>query len=234
MQWSYSAASLSGPYHKARGAGCQDAWEAVTDRATGTLVVAVADGAGSLPRSAEGAALAVARAVPEAMGALVAGAPPDEAVNGAWEAAASALQASPDASSIGCTLSLVAAGDFGWACALVGDSFVVLDLPEGLALVRPGPAGEYANITKLLTSDDPDAVIATGRVVPSAVFAASDGLARTTLGPQGPHAGFYLPLLAHLRAGDGTAADVLAHMDALGLLDDDATIAVGWQPPDGP
>lgn len=60
--WRVAAASVAGTAHDAADTGCQDA-HAVAVRGDGALVAAVADGAGSAPHSARGAAVAVAAAV---------------------------------------------------------------------------------------------------------------------------------------------------------------------------
>jgi len=60
--WRVIAASVVGTSHRARAVPCQDA-QAYRILADGTLVVAVADGAGSAARAEAGAACAVARAV---------------------------------------------------------------------------------------------------------------------------------------------------------------------------
>jgi serine/threonine protein phosphatase PrpC len=57
--WTVSAGTITGPHHRRRGEANQDAVEVWHDDEQGWALVAVADGAGSLPRSGEGAARAV-------------------------------------------------------------------------------------------------------------------------------------------------------------------------------
>src|SRR4051794_1156891 len=76
--WRALAASVTGSGHRARGIGCEDA-SAVEVLDDGTLLIAVADGAGSAPRASEGST----RAVAAAMAALRSGAGVEVVVEGA-------------------------------------------------------------------------------------------------------------------------------------------------------
>src|SRR3954468_16016063 len=60
--WRALGASVAGAGHRARGIGCEDA-SSVEVLDDGTLLVAVADGAGSAPRASEGSTRAVAAAM---------------------------------------------------------------------------------------------------------------------------------------------------------------------------
>ncbi|MFN2115602.1 MAG: PP2C family serine/threonine-protein phosphatase [Anaerolineae bacterium] len=60
--WRVVAASVTGTSHAARGVDCQDA-HAYVVRPDGTLILAVADGAGSADQSADGARIAVERVI---------------------------------------------------------------------------------------------------------------------------------------------------------------------------
>src|SRR5690625_6203789 len=62
MTWHLLGASVTGRAHRARGSGNQDALAAATAR-DGSLLLAVADGAGSAPRAAAGAQLATETAL---------------------------------------------------------------------------------------------------------------------------------------------------------------------------
>src|SRR4051794_38047104 len=61
--WTVSSGTLTGPHHRRRGEDNQDAVAVWADDEQGFALTVVADGAGSLPRSGEGARLAVKEAV---------------------------------------------------------------------------------------------------------------------------------------------------------------------------
>lgn len=229
--WSIAAGTRRGPHHRARGEDNQDAWS-VGQHPSGTLVLAVADGAGSLASAGAGARLATAAAISSALATLdefPTG--PRRAVVAATEAATAAVLAQPRPHDHGCTLVVAAASAHGWAASVVGDSFLVVTHDNGThELVRPAPAGEYVNITKLLTSVEQGQLIASGSEEPVALTAASDGLAHASLSPAGPHRGFYTPLVQQASAGNLNITELLAHMDRNGLLDDDATIVCTTRP----
>lgn len=232
--WLTHAATRTGPHHRTRQEPNQDAYaHAVLDEA---LVVAVADGAGSLPRSGEGAQLATTVAVQHVLGRLQ-GDPNvhhdalADIVDEAAAAARSAILDLPFAREAGCTLTLVVATEAGWAACLVGDSFAVLDHGDRYELLRPDAAGEYANITRLLTSADPDPWLFSGPHPVTGVAASSDGLAWATLDRDEPHAAFYRPLFTRAAADDLDLDGLFAHMDTAGKLDDDTTLVVATRRP---
>jgi hypothetical protein len=229
--WAVFTGTRTGPHHRRRDEPNQDA---VTARADGGWVVlAVADGAGSLPRSGEGANRAVTAAATAATTVLTKQTDGDPgavdvtaAVTAAVDAARTDLVSDPDAAELGATLAVVVAGPEGWAAGLVGDSFAVVGSAGEYQLLRPPAAGEFANITRLLTSADPQPLIVAGAGRPQMVAVASDGLAHPALGATGPHRGFFDPLTAHAVSGGLDIDALLAYMDTAARLDDDTTIAV--------
>lgn len=236
--WSVAAGSLTGPHHRRRGEDNQDAVAVRTDEGPAPLwaVVTVADGAGSLPRSGEGAARAVAVAADAAAHHLGMGAANGVPLDAAWlgeavrdgiAAAITDLATDPDAGQLGATLALAVAAPGAWAAGVVGDAFVVVTGADGThTLIRPPAAGEYANITRLLTSHDPQPLFAGADEPVTAIAASSDGLDWATLQGGEPHPGFWTPLAARAQAGELDVAGLLAHMDAAERLDDDTTVAV--------
>lgn len=234
-RWQVQGATLTGPGHLARGTGNQDAWRACLLDAGAVVFAAVADGAGSLARSGEGAEIAVDAAVAACSEAHTAGHELVSAVHAGVEAARGALLTDGAAAELGSTLTLVGAGPEGWASGQVGDSFAVL-AAEGspqrrLQLLRPGPAGEYANLTQLLTSPDPDPLFAEEAETLEGLFVSSDGLAQLTLGPSGAHEGFYRPLLTRARRGQLEVPALLRWLDDAGRLEDDTTLVAAWRLP---
>ena len=99
------AGTITGPYHEQRGETSQDAYWFLQER--GFTVLAVADGAGSLPRSGVGAEIAVNTAVNETMDDLLSGESLEEAVRSGIECAQTSLTIRDDAHEIGCTLCLL-------------------------------------------------------------------------------------------------------------------------------
>src|SRR5438270_66790 len=132
------AATRVGGSHEAVGVPCQDAY-AWAEAGGGVLVIAVADGLGTAPRSDEGAAIAV-----------------EAAVNGAL-AARAALEAHAEEcavalSDLASTLVFVAVKEGTVCVAQVGDGAVVAEVAEGLALVSGPDHGEYVNEVVPLTA----------------------------------------------------------------------------------
>src|SRR5205823_1951909 len=76
--WRILGASVAGTSHRSRGLGCDDA-NAYRLLADGTAILAVADGAGSASRAAEGAACAVRSALLRVESGLQESTPCDEA-----------------------------------------------------------------------------------------------------------------------------------------------------------
>ena len=69
MRWTVAGASVAGSAHIREGLPCQDS-HAYRELPDGTLLIAVADGAGSAPHGGLGASLAVAAAIETLSGLL--------------------------------------------------------------------------------------------------------------------------------------------------------------------
>lgn len=233
--WRVVAASLAGTSHIANGLPCQDAhgWRELPG---GLLIAAVADGAGSAPRSDEGAELVVDAAL-EAMAAgllagVEAGAPPvaaaaDGADGDRDDRAAAVLRAAFAAAreallaraadegfaprELACTLALAVADGRSVTAAQVGDGVVLAQGASGSwhSLLEP-QKGEYANEVLLLNAPEALARLSLGRAAdPVALVMSTDGLIRLMLRlPSGePHPAFLDPLVAFARqAGDPAQA----------------------------
>jgi acyl-coenzyme A thioesterase PaaI-like protein len=207
--WRVVAASVRGVSHARAGQPCQDAHVCI-ETASGALVAAVADGAGSAALADIGSAVAAQAAAQNAADRLQSGTPRTE--NG-WQALLEeALQAARKdvlaqaellelpAQEVSTTLILAAALPDQVAAVQIGDGAAVVRLggDHFQALTRP-PVGEYINETSFLTSggllERAQFALVAGQITGLALF--SDGLQMLALKmPQGtPHAPFFQPLL---------------------------------------
>ena len=228
--WRALGASVAGSGHRARGIGCEDACAfSVTD--DGALLIAVADGAGSAPRSSEGST----RAVAAAMDALRSGAD----VCAVMHAARRSLEpvaAGERMGDLATTLLVVrvAPSGGGIETAQVGDGAVVLRRDDGAMSVLAADAkGEYLNETVFVTSEGwLDALRV--ETVPSdgvdALAVLTDGLQLVALdlATGAPHAPFFAPFFSFV-ADDGDVAQLEAFLgsDRVGeRTDDDVTLVV--------
>ena len=222
--WRVVGGSATGHSHSKSGSGCQDShgWAYTRD----VLVVAVADGAGSRPRSAEGSAAAV-RAVVSAGAALGlhrSGSPCAEEdvralAEGLFASARQDLEALAEESEcslgdLATTMAVVLVHSGHLVVAQVGDSIVVLgDRGGDLRLVHPEDKGEYANETSFLTSDEfPDSLRIDSYPASDidAIAASTDGLRYKllNLAERSPYRPFYEDVFAYARRSDAVSSAV--------------------------
>ena len=234
LTWRAVGASVEGASHVARGVGCQDAHGVVT-APDGSLVVVVADGAGSAPRAAEGSALAV-EATLDTLDWLLAVESPSVAVERAVGAARAALEESDDLSALATTLLVVVVGSEEVAVARVGDGFAVARLDDGsLELLSADGEREFLNETTFLSSSDwePSVSVRPSTGV-SGVAVLTDGLQLLAfdLTAGRPHAPFFEPLFAFAAAADCDAASehelaaFLGSERVAARTDDDVTLVL--------
>jgi hypothetical protein len=225
--WRALGASVAGAGHLARGIGCEDA-SAVDVTDDGTLLIAVADGAGSAARSSEGST----RAVAAAMDALRSGADVCAVVH----AARGALEPVAEGERMGdlaTTLLVVRGGVAGIETAQVGDGAVVLRGGDELSVLAADDKGEYLNETVFLTSAGWREALRVDTAEASAV----DGIAVLTDGLQlvaldlatgTPHAPFFAPFFSFV-ADDGDVEQLVAFLGSERVqarTDDDVTLVV--------
>jgi hypothetical protein len=242
--WRAIGASIRGTGHARTDTPCQDANESLL-LPDGTLVAAVADGAGSASHSQRGAAVAVAAAV-----RFVAdhGIPASVEADAAWrevlarglENAAEAVRREAEAlalpaSALASTLILSVATQGCIAAGQIGDGAAVCADKEGrpTLLTRP-QAGEYVNETRFVVSPDglagAEYAVLRGNVRYLALF--SDGLQRLALRfPEAdPHPPFFAALFRFTReATDMTSAaqelaTFLGSPRVVDRTDDDVTL----------
>jgi hypothetical protein len=228
--WRVFGASVPGASHLRAGLPCQDAHRYDYEEATDALLLAVADGAGSRERSAEGAVLAVGMAVDVLREALLRAAMPDDGPS--WlqflhyatdtihdrflriASQVAGIAHDDDADSLATTLT-VAVVRLPWVGLIsVGDGFVVArtNRSELHLLLQPSADREAPNQTTFLTSPDSRerAQIAYAwEPELTGVALATDGLASATLdfdrdrpaAPLRPHRQYFDPLFKRV-AGD--------------------------------
>jgi len=209
--WSTVAASAVGTDHVREGIGKQDA--VARHPVGGSWIIAVADGAGSAPYSAEGAALAV-EAATHALEQLLMANPTlsldlEEAIVEAMLEAADRLQGlaaerSEPVSAFHTTLAVCVIDGWRVSSGQVGDGFLVAELDDGsLQALAVPQKGEYANETQFLTTISGRDEIETSTVEGIRGLAAmTDGLLRLAAQMPGytPHPRFFGPLFNFARS----------------------------------
>ncbi|MGI8794647.1 MAG: PP2C family serine/threonine-protein phosphatase [Acidimicrobiales bacterium] len=239
MAWRTVGVSVEGAGHRERGDGCQDAHhvELFEDR----LVLAVADGAGSAPRGADGAQLAVASAV-EIVSAWPAESLGPVALAVAMGTARYQLErlACETGESLGAfatTLHLGVVSEGQIHTAQVGDGAVVARRGEALVVLDPVERGEYLNETVFVTSsawadEARFGTHAAGDL--DAIALLTDGLQLLAfdMAAGTPHRGFFDPLWSWAaevdQATDGQQelAAFLASPRVQSRTDDDTTLVL--------
>ena len=243
--WRVKASSVPGASHRRVGKECQDynCWRVT---ANGTLIVTVADGAGTARWGAEGAKLASTTAA-AALESRIAG---QEAAGIDWSRvlqdslveARTRLQNEAtmlgiEMTELATTLILVAATPNLVAAAQIGDgACVVANVDGAMRTLGAPPRGEYLNETVFLVSDRYLAAMQKNlwpdRVAHLAVF--SDGLQMLAMrmSDNTPHAPFFEPLWGF---ADQEMEPAMAEVELNGLLlsprvagrtDDDLTLVL--------
>lgn len=215
--WKVVHASVQGVAHSLSGQPCQDHSVAKRLEVDGEhlLIIACADGAGSAPKAAEGAAIACTQAIRLLESAICCGDgavfESDERLHGVFEQVREKIRsaASTDGDAIrdfASTLLTAAIGDHRAVFAQVGDGAIVIRSADELTTVFWPQSGEYANTTRFITDDESthhfQVRFVRERITDVAVF--TDGLERLALrfANQTVHAPFFEPMLAKLREAD--------------------------------
>lgn len=218
--------SVTGPHHKREGSPNQDFYYHLEDDKR--LVLAVADGAGSLPLSHFGAEIASKKAVEIAFEDTEHKKLKD-VVRYAFSTARCALENHKDFRDLGCTLALVVLDKETneWAIGVVGDSFVVIHKVGGShELITSPKESEFANITRLLTSGDPTPLLATGDFPVIGFSLSSDGLTHSTIKGGLPFQKFWDMIVAKATQDELSVPRLFDWIDEQGRIDDDTTLLV--------
>lgn len=251
--------SVEGYRHRRTGVPCQDAWHhAVTGTAHAPVVVlAVADGAGSRPRSDQGSKLAVELATAHFGRRAAVRSPDADAVhelllNAFRDVREEFLRQTGDESDdFASTLTVVVLAPAWLGHLTVGDGFVVVraGTEEGERqfhlLPQPDSASEYSNETVFLTSSNAERWVHTACVHDKGidgVLLSTDGLAQAALSssdgrPQVPNTSFASAVLRSLDSPgpntdkDDEALAALLRSDQLAAVNaDDKTLLRAVRP----
>jgi hypothetical protein len=230
-RWRVRGVSVQGYSHLRDGIECQDAYRHAFHKRTGTHLLAVADGAGSRVRSAEGASLAVGLSVGEFSERLARGGVPAtaddwhrllaEAFATVIEMFRSATDRLGSSSDFAATLTVAILAPPWLATASLGDGVVIVgaEALDGTTLlhliVHAQPAGEFVNETQFLTSARALDHMSTTCVRDpglSAVLLATDGVVPVGVQRDGaawrPNSTFVEPVLASLGAARSNPTEV--------------------------
>lgn len=246
MNWKSEAVSCRGVSHRRQHTPCQD-YGAAAPLTRGTIVGAVADGAGSARRSEIGAMMAVETAL-SILKRRVGLVPPSAFFSQAAEMFADVMREilidlslqmqlhDCELRELACTLIVFVASPHGMAALQIGDGFLVVrDADrEGYDLLFRPQHGEYKNETTFVVSPRAQS---TARVVvrdttPAFICASTDGLEHLAIEnkTQTAHAPFFKPFDDYLKETDDTPEvrrELLAFLDSEDVnqrTDDDKTL----------
>lgn len=211
--WHLLGASVTGRAHLARGSGNQDALVAATTR-DGTLLLAVADGAGSAAQSATGARVAAETAVASLAGSDLSD--PEAALLAALDQSTRALSAlarrnAQPPREYACTLLLSVATDDSVCALQLGDGAIIYEAGGEVQRLTRAWRSKFAGETVFVTSPDAREQASVTRIAAAGVNGLAlltDGLepVATDLGSGTPFAPFFVPLFSFTAAG-GAEAD---------------------------
>jgi hypothetical protein len=244
--WHISGVSIQGTSHLEKNTPCQDA-HACLETASGDLILAVADGAGSAERSQEGSQAAVSQVIVSIQSLLQAGVPGQESdwqalLTQAFSEALQSIIQLADlkelsvrlfATTLACA---VVSGDW-LAVAQIGDGAVVVAQDDGaLTLTARPQRGEYANEAYFLTMPDGLNSLAfhISRQSPRSLILTTDGLLRLAfkLPEYEPSPNFFHPLLAfcaEAKEREQAQSDLAAFLNSARVnarTDDDKTLVL--------
>lgn len=236
--WRKAGATVTGSSHLADGLDCQDrfAIQAYSDR----LIAVVADGAGSAPRGADGATIAVETLASEFKRALLA----KDALNEGWlrslvvraieEARVRVMETATrfgvSSEEFHSTILGVLADPEGGVLFHIGDGAAAVVEKAGRTIISRPENGRFPNETFFYTEDDWQLNLRiTPFLEPSRILLASDGAACFAFddGYERLSEAFFAPLCRALEEapnGDMFLGQLLARSDAVTASDDDKTI----------
>lgn len=218
--------TVTGPRHKRDGKNNQDSLSYLEEN--DYIVIAVADGAGSLERSEIGSQLAASTVVNEVMDFLQDGVDFEESISMGIEKTREVLLSRDDAKMIGCTLAVaVLSKQGGWGAGIVGDAFAVISThPDTHKFIQPESNEEFANVTKLLTSKDYAPLITSGTEQVVTIAVSSDGLENTSTKDGVASDKFWSPIIRKVVNDNMDIQAFLYYMNDKELIYDDTTLVI--------
>lgn len=220
-----TAGTIAGPHHEKNNDPNQDAYHIIEEE--NYVIIAVADGAGSLKKSDIGASIAVVTAAEETLDSLISNLSIDEAIESGINKARETLLAREDRKEIGCTLSIAVLGKNNWGTGIVGDSFSIVSLADDHHLfLQPQKTSEFANITELLTSKTINPLIEVGEEKIQSISVSTDGLQELSIEGQYPTAGFWNPIIKKTCQQNFDIQAFLYYMNDNNKLVDDTTLVI--------
>lgn len=241
--------SVKGSMHVTLKTPCQDNL-AIKKLSSGGIVIAVADGLGSVAHSEHGSRLAVNTAVAEYEALITGASPPADFKSAAEETLKRCLRKMEAKASeegwtlrdLACTMILVVCDKRGVWAAHIGDGAVVARTKDGLVTVSSPGDSEYANEVSPLTGKWDNAMRFSGPIPDVreiAVF--TDGCQRAAFFKQTAHEGFFNPLfnfaqkLTDMKEGEKELTELLNSPKICENSDDDKTLVVAvlqaWKGP---
>jgi hypothetical protein len=246
--WKLAAAATTGTSHLRSGAPCQDRHAFVVEG--DNLIVAVADGAGSAPRSDQGAQVAVDTAVAYLTPHLnQPGSDWEELVLDAAVGARQAVLAVAAADGLpareyATTLLILALAGHGGAALQIGDGLVAYNDGDAWGYVFWPQKGQYANSTNFLIEEDAESKFERARIRQrfTEIAVMSDGLENIALhfASQTVHEPFLNTVLSPLRSATETGVSDGVSRALEGFLrsdrissrtDDDLTLVLATRSP---
>jgi hypothetical protein len=194
--------------------GNQDSF-GVKSLSADTVLLAVADGAGSAIDSALGSSQAVSAAL-GTQGADI---------SECFKSATLAVERDP---SRACTLSVVVWSGDSISVGCVGDSPVVARVDGSWLLYTEKSSSEFANETRFITSERSDPLCFVAEGVVDAVVLFSDGLTPFLVSGARPHAPALDGILSRARSGTLVIEEMLEWLDKEHTLADDTTLVVAY------
>lgn len=223
--WTTTGGTVPGPTHLASDTPNQDSYGAlITD--DDLRVVAVSDGAGSHENSHYGSSHAIQAAFQEISenGLEVT----EKALHTLVERVREGVLGL-EFDRVGCTFAIgVVDAEGNWAVAAVGDSFVIVRTESDLQFYSDEDK-DYANITDLLTNENPTINTWSGSGA-IGLAASSDGLTHSTITNRRPTEGFWVRIFELASFGTLNVQGLFAHMRGQDRIDDDTTLVITAKP----
>lgn len=253
MTFSYfptTASYVTGPLHVKRGEECQDASAVLelglNENTMQAVIAVVADGAGSLAHSKEGAetlcSLMVEKAASEIETIVAYQEVQDVGVKELDEDTLRAVLESAYRYAVetmqseffhfkeyGCTVSALIATPDVWVHGAVGDSLAIIDHGESKSLLTDPGNSEYANVTRLITSENNELMVTSGSTWKH-VGMATDGLTGISVVSGVPFNGFWDYIFRENAQQTLLIGEIFDTMQRRGKLVDDTTLVVLTNP----